>query len=437
MFNSGSWTKEGNLVDLMDKNQRMLRAFSFLALTNQVLRGHGSALMETLQFSRALRCSDPRDRIFGLLSLVKSSPFGDSSPTNLVPDYTKSAADVYCDVTKACLSEYDVFWKWEVYGYEQSPDHIIEDLPTWIPIWYYSDEKLSAIRAEQLPPRAGLWLDENTKSMRIDTGSSVGRLLSIQAMVLEVIETRADFGMLSTLDVGSPYIACLINSFLIESRDLLSRSRARRAKGWKKALYSLFSTPVKSSDIRRLSGVLSAGSPDAEIFELYSKCHELVWSAASAQDFQSMWAEFRESAFDQTQELGTRATIITILESAIDVMKSSSQDETEAYPHVNSLLPRVEALLRFYEAVKYCRNRTLFMTGSGYLGMGPRRLQKGDVIAVSKLSQWPMVLRPAYHLGCDHYSVIGAAYVERYKGSGEELFAIGAELGGVGTIHLV
>lgn len=77
------------------------------------------------------------------------------------------------------------------------------------------------------------------------------------------------------------------------------------------------------------------------------------------------------------------------------------------------------------------------MTGSGCLGIGPRRLQKGDVIAMSKLSQWPMVLRPAYHLGCDQYSMIGAAYVERYKGSGEELFAIGAELVGVGTIHLV
>jgi hypothetical protein len=102
-------------------------------------------------------------------------------------------------------------------------------------------------------------------------------------------------------------------------------------------------------------------------------------------------------------------------------MKSSSQDETEAYPHVNYLLPRVEALLRFYEAVKYRRNRALFMARSGYLGNGPRRLQKGDVIAVSRLSQWPMVLRPAYHLGCDRYSMIGAAYVERYRGSGEEL----------------
>jgi hypothetical protein len=344
---------------------------------------------------------------------------------------------VYCDVTKACLSKYEVFWNWESGGYEQSPDHMIEDLPTWIPIWYYTDDKLYTVQAEQLPPRAGLWLDENTKRMRIDTESSVGRVLSIQAMVMEVIETRSYFGMQSTLDVGSPYIACLVNSFLEGSRDLLIRSRVRRARGWRRALYSIFPTPVKSSDIRRLSGVLSAGSPDVDIFELHSKCHELVWSAASADDFQSKWAEFNESAFDRSKELGAEAAIFTILEPTIKVMKSSSQDETEAHPHVNYLLPRVEALLRFYEAVRYSRNRTLFMTRSGCLGIGPRKLQKGDVIAVSKLSQWPMVLRRAYHLGCDHYFMVGAAYVERYKGSGEELFAIGAQLGGVGTIHLV
>jgi hypothetical protein len=269
MFNSGSWTKEGKLVNLMDQNQRMISAFSFLAITHQVLRGYGSGLMETLQSSRALRSSDPRDRIFGLLSLVKSSPYGDKSPTDLVPDYIKSAADVYCDLTKACLSEYDVFWDWEFYGYEQSPDHIIEDLPTWIPTWCYLDEKLDAVRAERLPPRAGLWLDENTKRMRTDTGSSVGRVLSIQGMVLEVVETRSDFGMQSTLDVGSPYIACLVNSSLRESRDLLIRSRARTARGWRRALYFFFPAPMKSSDIRRLSGVSSAGSLDVDFFESY------------------------------------------------------------------------------------------------------------------------------------------------------------------------
>jgi hypothetical protein len=70
-FTSGSRTKAGNLVYLMDKNQRMIKAFSFLAITNQLSSGYGFGLMETLKFSNALRCSNPRDRIFGLLSLVK------------------------------------------------------------------------------------------------------------------------------------------------------------------------------------------------------------------------------------------------------------------------------------------------------------------------------------------------------------------------------
>jgi hypothetical protein len=66
----------------------------------------------------------------------------------------------------------------------------------------------------------------------------------------------------------------------------------------------------------------------------------------------------------------------------------------------------------------------------------PKALQDGDVIAVSKLSQRPMVLRRAEDSGLDHYAVIGSAFVENVH-NGNEIFAAADEDGGIGTIHLV
>ena len=76
------------------------------------------------------------------------------------------------------------------------------------------------------------------------------------------------------------------------------------------------------------------------------------------------------------------------------------------------------------------------MTQSGRLGIGPEALRDGDIIAVSKLSQWPMVLRHAENSEPDHYTVLGAAYIEDIR-SGEEILTAADEGDGIGTMHLV
>jgi hypothetical protein len=58
------------------------------------------------------------------------------------------------------------------------------------------------------------------------------------------------------------------------------------------------------------------------------------------------------------------------------------------------------------------------------------------VVAVSKLSQWPLVLRPEQSLGNDHYTMVGAAYVGGIK-SGEEVLAKAAERRSIRVVHLV
>jgi hypothetical protein len=87
-----------------------------------------------LSMGAVLQCSEPRDRVFGLLSLLKIPKRG--LPLELAPDYTGSVLDVYCDATRFCLEEHDGPFILEFFGYERFHDGVIEGLPSWVPSWY-------------------------------------------------------------------------------------------------------------------------------------------------------------------------------------------------------------------------------------------------------------------------------------------------------------
>lgn len=91
---------------------------------------------------------------------------------------------------------------------------------------------------------------------------------------------------------------------------------------------------------------------------------------------------------------------------------------------------------RFHEAARYCKEHKLFVTQSGRLGIGPRTLCDGDVVVISKISQWPMLLRREHSRGDDFYTMVGAAYVEGNK-DGEAMFAAAARGDGLRTFYLV
>ncbi|KAI6382743.1 hypothetical protein MCOR25_000553 [Pyricularia grisea] len=74
------------------------------------------------------KCSDPRDRIYGLLSQIYEDQRAD-----IVPDYTRCVADIYTET--ACghirsLGRVDIFIHCEL-GEQSSP----LGLPSWVPDW--------------------------------------------------------------------------------------------------------------------------------------------------------------------------------------------------------------------------------------------------------------------------------------------------------------
>jgi hypothetical protein len=84
---------------------------------------HGG-MEQILEQTKNRKCSDPKDRIFALLSLTQEG-YG------IEPDYTKSLQDVYTDALKCIIASSDhlgVFVTLEIHGSS-------EWTPTWVPDW--------------------------------------------------------------------------------------------------------------------------------------------------------------------------------------------------------------------------------------------------------------------------------------------------------------
>lgn len=95
---------------------------------------HPATLLEQwLQFTRALKYSDPRNRVFAILGLVSNpSPFG-------VPDYSKEPREVYHDFAKALVPTALEFVRDAGFGVV---DNVLESsYPSWAPDYSNTFEK--------------------------------------------------------------------------------------------------------------------------------------------------------------------------------------------------------------------------------------------------------------------------------------------------------
>ncbi|KAF4625955.1 hypothetical protein G7Y89_g12209 [Cudoniella acicularis] len=98
-----------------------------------------------LSVSRNSKCSDPRDRIYAILSLAKNYTNGYEPTLDVKPDYTKGAADIYKEVTVQNLTQLKTL-KFLTHC-ELNEDGI--DVPSWVPDWSTQREtfKLSFVKA--------------------------------------------------------------------------------------------------------------------------------------------------------------------------------------------------------------------------------------------------------------------------------------------------
>jgi hypothetical protein len=134
----------------------------------------GVKALRILNATRNTQASDPRDKIYGILGF-----FGDSGtdPENIFPepDYQKSTAELYADVSRAIITntgDLDVLSS--CYGFFQST---VPDLPSWVAAWndtplkYFDEEKFNAAGASSV-----VYEDSDDKLLLRIKGRKIDRL---------------------------------------------------------------------------------------------------------------------------------------------------------------------------------------------------------------------------------------------------------------------
>jgi hypothetical protein len=88
-----------------------------------------------LRNGQAAKCSDPRDRVFGILSMIDES----EKIIDIQPDYTKSTAEVYQDVALRFIDKIQTLALLDSCNLDGKQ----LGMPTWVPNWNASAEGLT------------------------------------------------------------------------------------------------------------------------------------------------------------------------------------------------------------------------------------------------------------------------------------------------------
>ena len=96
-------------------------------------------LAQMLAQTRRFKCTDPRDRVYALLSMISLR----DAEINIVPDYSLSVRDVFMDLT---IKYFDRFKDANILAYCESRSNFLA-MPSWVPDW--SEQKSSNITPTQ------------------------------------------------------------------------------------------------------------------------------------------------------------------------------------------------------------------------------------------------------------------------------------------------
>ncbi|KAL2073025.1 hypothetical protein VTL71DRAFT_10349 [Oculimacula yallundae] len=287
-------------------------------------KGSAFSLLELFVATKRSVCSDPRDRVFALMSMLPPS----DKAFGLVPDYTKSVSEVYYDIAVRHIRISGSMQILSLAGMVQR----IQKLPTWVPDW-------SVPRDTNRLPR-----------MRAASSS-----LSSGAYQLSD----------STIQVTGVQIATIrwTKAFELTEQDFFS-------------------------DIKRVVLEAKVAFPDTlEDPFVTATCRTVCCD------------QFAERYYPPPPEIQS-------LESNERALRDILQHDFTAHRRPHSAT-RDEREIFTNTAIHYCNHRSLFLSQSGGLGLGPKDMKAGDIAIVLLGLDSTMILRP---MDNGRYALVGEAY---------------------------
>jgi hypothetical protein len=298
-----------------------------------------------------LHATNPRDKVYGVLGMWRPPSAGHRS---IEIDYNKSVAEVYTDVvTQAICDRKDLFVLRLV---DHDTDHNFEEkdeFPSWVPRWDRGN------RVDLV------WLDKSP--------------LSATAYHAEIPDQA------------------------------LAHAGLLKLKG------VLFDRVVSTTN------VLQSGSVSFMHDSNFRKSFIQLWLEATGA---KPGSTFRHQV--SVAELATTITCGIIKTS--DDMHDRDDKDPEAWLDMSSLdsdegrdfLYNFKSFLdsdtypgnpRGFDKLLACQNRRIFRTSRGYLGLGPRSMREGDLVAVLHGGRVPFVLRVLGQPEAAYFALVGDCFV--------------------------
>ncbi len=332
-----------------------------------------SKMLDLVEESRAFACTNPRDKIYGMLGITDE----ETQSEYLTPDYDSPPGDVF---RKYVLWEVLHNKSLRVLGVSSDKDRSGAEFasPSWVPDFTRLDPHSRLTRFEK---RASYLASLGRPEARV---SEDGTVLHLRGRLVDTIHTVAERSASRTFDNISD-----------EEKKLLAGSEeaVRLTKAWMKEAMGIWQAAAE----RRANG--------RPLPPLIARD---LWATSEDDDFTAYpahWTHFLRALTCDRTDLGNYATVADLPYVAGVVRALVDHLPLDDVFH-NAQLPRAQAAMQ--ALARAGRSRRFASTRTGLAGFAPMRAQEGDVVVIIYGSNVPCVLRP----GADgRYSLVGECYM--------------------------
>ncbi|KAK8103037.1 Heterokaryon incompatibility protein 6- OR allele, partial [Apiospora sp. TS-2023a] len=318
----------------------------------------GKSLDAILDKLVTFKCTDPRDYVYGILGLYQNiAGLEGTLPALLTPDYTKPVAAVMRDASRYIIDQSPNLDFFRLLRHRTESTYEQTGVPSWAEPWHLRRPNQESVAKEM---KHTLYSADNAVGKR--EHAITAATLSYDPDVLVLTGVIAD-------KVKST--SCVINSEdPMQFAELLGTSDSPIH------LWAIQVDPETLGLALIAEATAASERPTAE----YARISALTWA-----DF---IAHQKERPRDVEKNLGGSKKNPYTQPRFEDEKAEFTEEEWSA-------------LVEYDEAV-HCatHDRRIFQTEAGRIGLGPKDMVEGDVVAVLYGCRWPVILRPRGRRGC-------------------------------------
>lgn len=366
-------------------------------------------LMGLLSLGRIRGATQPVDHVFAVLNLSAdwtAVDIGVTSKPYIEPDYAKSVARTFADVTTWLISFHRSLDVLSFVEYEAREDH--PSCPSWVPVWSRKKRSCALAHGEHswLPNLSAL--DSQRRKLLWDTGYNA----DLEEPMVYKLDDLINASILQARGLSLSSIAVVSDQLVPigEDDNTLREEATTEEHRFIESVWELCEALITqhNNDQTLPSDELNVSQSTSTkplLTAPYTTRDDIIDAliltlCANRDEDWKKRADLNPSTHHDaiawlTHTLGPRFSQPSILNKALGLL--TQRGDRHAFQACISLV---------------CSWRRFFITESGHMGIAPLNTQKGDVVAVLFGSTIPFVLRPVQNEEVrNRYQLLGECYV--------------------------